>query len=37
MQTCTIIDLGRASVVTASTFVGKVPEQNNPILLDYIG
>lgn len=36
MKTCTILNLGRASVVTASGFLGKVPEHNNPMLLDYI-
>lgn len=37
MKSCTILNLGRASVVTASGYVGKVPEQNNPLLLERIG
>lgn len=31
-----IVELGRASTVTASFFLGKLCEANNPILYDYV-
>jgi len=37
MKTFKLIDLGRASGVTASNFVGNIPEAGNAALRQYVG